>query len=62
MKNGGVSYNITGGSLVNSTDYAPSDGIPFSSTIITKAAAKKILIDTSTIQYSYLLILNELKA
>lgn len=48
MKNGGVSYNITGGSLVNSTDYDPSDGITFSSTIVTKETAKKILIDTST--------------
>ena len=46
VKNGGTSYNLTD-SIVNSTNYAPQEGLTFSSTVVEKTSAKKIVIDTS---------------
>ncbi|XP_052069619.1 polycystin-1-like isoform X1 [Mytilus californianus] len=46
LKNQATVYNMTN-SLINSTDYAPQEGLTFASVVVEKGSAKKVVIDTS---------------
>lgn len=46
LKNEATAYNLTS-SPINSTDYAPQEGLTFASVVVEKGSAKKVVIDTS---------------